>query len=99
MYADQIRAVSYITPYTCFGCHAEHYHLITKDFYVFSFTPYKINKVINDSVYKTNQSLMTVFITIQMYRKNIEIKYSKPDIRYKVIGLTVFGTDDYKHNI
>lgn len=42
---------------------------------------------------------MTVFITIQMYRRNIEIKYSKPDIRYKVIGLTVFGTDDYKHNI
>ena len=99
MYADQIWAVSYITPYTYFGCHAEHYHLITKDFYVFSFTPYKINKVINDSVYKTNQSLITLFITIQMYRRNIEIKYSKPDIRYKVIGLTVFRTDDYKHNI
>ena len=33
---------------------------------------------------------MTAFITIRIFRRNIETKYSKPDIRYKVIGLIVF---------
>jgi hypothetical protein len=33
---------------------------------------------------------MPVFITIQIFRRNIEIKCSKPDIRYKAIDLIVF---------
>ncbi len=33
---------------------------------------------------------MTVFITIQMYRRNIETKYSEPNIRYKAIDPIVF---------
>ena len=36
---------------------------------------------------------MTVFTTIQIFRRNIGTKYPKPYIRYIVIGLTVFRTN------
>lgn len=33
---------------------------------------------------------MTDFITTQMYKRNVETKYSKPNIRYKVIDRIEF---------
>jgi len=33
---------------------------------------------------------MTDFITTQMYKRNVETKYSKSNIRYKVIDRIVF---------